>query len=167
MFDRPRFRCPRTCHRVLLVGAGVGITPLCALAEGLDHEPGDATVLCRYSREPLFAQEFVALADSLTVADSDATAAYLQGAGATAGWQRCWVIQPGQGADHVHDIEVPDAANRRHAGKLSARTPRSASNRPHASGPADPGVSVIGQQTPPNRAGNLSRRCGRAGPAAR
>ena len=48
---------------MLLIGAGVGITPLRALAEALDYRPGDATVLYRYSHEPLFAAEFDALAD--------------------------------------------------------------------------------------------------------
>jgi predicted ferric reductase len=32
----------RSRHRVALIGAGVGITPLRALAEGLDYAPGDA-----------------------------------------------------------------------------------------------------------------------------
>ena len=53
----------RTRHKVLLIGAGVGITPLRALAEGLEYRPGDATVIYRYRDEPLFAAEFDALAD--------------------------------------------------------------------------------------------------------
>ena len=52
----------RTRARVALIGAGVGITPLRALAEGLDYAPGDAVVLHRYATEPLFAAEFDALA---------------------------------------------------------------------------------------------------------
>jgi ferredoxin-NADP reductase len=40
-----------------LIGAGVGITPLRALAEGLDYAPGDAILLQRYTDEPLFARE--------------------------------------------------------------------------------------------------------------
>ncbi|GAA3609163.1 ferredoxin reductase family protein [Microlunatus ginsengisoli] len=51
--DRARDR-----HRVLLMGAGVGITPLRALAEGLDYRPGEAVVLQRFSDRPLFAAEF-------------------------------------------------------------------------------------------------------------
>ena len=43
------------------MGAGVGITPLRALAEGLDYAPGDATVLHRHRATPLFADEFDAL----------------------------------------------------------------------------------------------------------
>jgi predicted ferric reductase len=49
----------RTAERVALIGAGVGITPLRALAEDLD---GDVVVLHRFRAEPLFAREFAALA---------------------------------------------------------------------------------------------------------
>ncbi len=52
----------RAHHRVALIGAGVGITPLRALAEGLDYAPGAATVLHRYATNPLFAWEFGVLA---------------------------------------------------------------------------------------------------------
>jgi predicted ferric reductase len=52
----------RSRRRVALIGAGVGITPLRALAEGMDYAPGDATVLHRYTRQPLFAREFDVLA---------------------------------------------------------------------------------------------------------
>ncbi len=51
----------RTRRKVLLVGAGVGITPLRSLAEGLAYAPGDATVIYRYSTEPLFLREWQAL----------------------------------------------------------------------------------------------------------
>jgi predicted ferric reductase len=54
----PRARSRRA---VALIGAGVGITPLRALAEGLDYAPGQAIVLHRYTTEPLFAPEFDAL----------------------------------------------------------------------------------------------------------
>ena len=37
----------RTRQRLLLIGAGVGITPIRALAEGLDYAPGDAVLLQR------------------------------------------------------------------------------------------------------------------------
>lgn len=47
----------RSRHKVLLIGAGVGVTPLRALAEGLGYEPGDATLLYRYRDEPLFVEE--------------------------------------------------------------------------------------------------------------
>jgi predicted ferric reductase len=48
----------RTSDRVALIGAGVGITPLRALAEDLD---ADVVVLHRFRHEPLFAREFAVL----------------------------------------------------------------------------------------------------------
>jgi predicted ferric reductase len=48
----------RTRRRVVLIGAGVGITPLRALAEELDYAPGDAALLYRFSGRPLFEREF-------------------------------------------------------------------------------------------------------------
>ena len=51
----------RTRPKVLLAGAGVGITPLRALAEGLDYAPGDAILLQRYTGEPLFSRELQVL----------------------------------------------------------------------------------------------------------
>ncbi|MEU7812572.1 hypothetical protein [Pseudonocardia sp. NPDC049154] len=51
---------PRTRDRVALIGAGVGITPLRALAEGLPYAPGDAVLLHRGA--PLFTAEFDVLA---------------------------------------------------------------------------------------------------------
>jgi predicted ferric reductase len=47
----------RTQPKVLLAGAGVGITPLRALAEGLEYAPGEAIMLQRYTAEPLFKTE--------------------------------------------------------------------------------------------------------------
>ena len=52
----------RTRHKVALIGAGVGVTPLRALAEGLDYRWGDAVLLQRYVGRPLFASEFATLA---------------------------------------------------------------------------------------------------------
>jgi predicted ferric reductase len=52
----------RTRRRVLLAGAGVGITPLRALAEGLDYAPGEVALLHRYTGEPLFSHELQVLA---------------------------------------------------------------------------------------------------------
>jgi predicted ferric reductase len=52
----------RTQRRVLLAGAGVGITPLRALAEGLEYAPGEAIMLQRYTAEPLFKAELATLA---------------------------------------------------------------------------------------------------------
>jgi predicted ferric reductase len=48
----------RTRPRVALIGAGVGITPLRALAEELDYAPGDAVLLYRFADRPLFEREF-------------------------------------------------------------------------------------------------------------
>jgi predicted ferric reductase len=53
----------RTHKRVALIGAGVGVTPLRALAEGLDYAPGDAVMLHRFRDEPLLRDEFRQLAD--------------------------------------------------------------------------------------------------------
>ena len=53
---------PRTCPKVAFIGAGVGITPLRALAEALPYAPGDAVLLQRATERPLFAREFDALA---------------------------------------------------------------------------------------------------------
>jgi predicted ferric reductase len=47
----------RTQRKVVLAGAGVGITPLRALAEGLEYAPGEAIMLQRYTAEPLFSRE--------------------------------------------------------------------------------------------------------------
>ncbi len=48
---------PRTKRRLAFIGAGVGVTPLRALAEGLDYESGDAVYLERFTETPLFAPE--------------------------------------------------------------------------------------------------------------
>jgi predicted ferric reductase len=52
----------RTQRKVVLAGAGVGITPLRALAEGLEYAPGEAIMLQRYTAEPLFGRELEVLA---------------------------------------------------------------------------------------------------------
>jgi ferredoxin-NADP reductase/DMSO/TMAO reductase YedYZ heme-binding membrane subunit len=51
----------RTRRGVALIGAGVGITPLRALAEGLPAGPGDCVLLHRWTTEPLFVDEFEVL----------------------------------------------------------------------------------------------------------
>src|SRR4051794_3990875 len=53
----------RTRPKVALIGAGVGVTPLRALAESLDYAPGDAVLLYRYADRPLFQGELQRLAD--------------------------------------------------------------------------------------------------------
>jgi ferredoxin-NADP reductase len=52
----------RTQRKVLLAGAGVGITPLRALAEGLEYAPGEAILLQRHTAQPLFEGELRTLA---------------------------------------------------------------------------------------------------------
>ncbi|MBS42716.1 MAG: oxidoreductase [Nocardioides sp.] len=52
----------RTRRGVLLIGAGVGITPLRALAEGLSYAPGECTILYRFSGAPVFRHELEVLA---------------------------------------------------------------------------------------------------------
>jgi predicted ferric reductase len=51
----------RSRRKVALIGAGVGITPIRALAEGLAYEPGDAVLLHRHTGRPLFARELAVL----------------------------------------------------------------------------------------------------------
>src|SRR6185312_8385120 len=53
---------PRTRAKVAFIGAGVGITPLRALAEALPYAPGDAVLMQRAARRPLFTREFDVLA---------------------------------------------------------------------------------------------------------
>jgi predicted ferric reductase len=52
----------RTRRHVALIGAGVGITPLRSLAEGLSYAPGEAVLVHRYADRPLFGREFAVLA---------------------------------------------------------------------------------------------------------
>ncbi len=52
----------RSRRGVVLAGAGVGITPLRALAEGLPYLPGEVVLLQRFSDEPLFVAELEVLA---------------------------------------------------------------------------------------------------------
>jgi len=52
----------RTRPGVALIGAGVGIAPLRALAEGLGYAPGEAVYVERYTDTPLFAREIDTLA---------------------------------------------------------------------------------------------------------
>jgi predicted ferric reductase len=52
----------RIRRRVAFIGAGVGVTPLRALAEGMHYAPGEAVLLHRFTERPLFDQEFAVLA---------------------------------------------------------------------------------------------------------
>jgi predicted ferric reductase len=47
----------RSHRRIALIGAGVGLTPLRALAEGLPYAPGEAILIERFTTQPLFASE--------------------------------------------------------------------------------------------------------------
>ena len=51
----------RTRRGIALIGAGVGLAPLRALAEELDYAPGEAVLLHRFTTQPLFAAELNAL----------------------------------------------------------------------------------------------------------
>jgi ferredoxin-NADP reductase len=53
----------RSRNKVALIGAGVGMAPIRALAEGLQYAPGDAVLLQRYTDHPLYAAELDHLAD--------------------------------------------------------------------------------------------------------
>lgn len=60
LFEGPHGRLSaraRSQHKVALIGAGVGMAPLRALAEGLDYAPGEALLLQRYTTDPLFERE--------------------------------------------------------------------------------------------------------------
>jgi predicted ferric reductase len=52
----------RTRRKIAFIAAGVGITPLRALAEELDYAPGDAVLLYRFTDRPLFERELGVLA---------------------------------------------------------------------------------------------------------
>ena len=53
----------RTRRKVALIAAGVGVTPLRALAEELDYAPGDAVLLYRFRAKALFDRELASLAE--------------------------------------------------------------------------------------------------------
>jgi predicted ferric reductase len=97
---------PRTRRRLLFIGAGVGITPLRALAEGMHYRPGEATLLHRWTDDPLFAAELRDLADHRGLWVVDLT-----------GHRRArdsWLGSTVQGIDDVAALRnlVPDVAER-------------------------------------------------------
>lgn len=53
----------RTRSKVAFIGAGVGVTPLRSLAEGLDYQHGAAVYVERFRDQPLFAREIDDLAE--------------------------------------------------------------------------------------------------------
>jgi ferredoxin-NADP reductase len=95
---------------VALFGAGVGITPLRALAEGLDYAPGDAVLLQRFHDQPLFAHEL-----ELIARERGLRVVGLPGPRRSAhSWLGTW---PGSDLDGVDDLTalrrwVPDIAER-------------------------------------------------------
>jgi predicted ferric reductase len=96
----------RSRRRVAMIGAGVGITPLRALAEALDHRPGEAVLLQRFTREPLFTEELSVLA-----AERGLDVLYLPG---RRRFEGSWL---GDGMGPVSDLAaltywVPDIAER-------------------------------------------------------
>ena len=95
----------RTRPKVLLMGAGVGITPIRALAEGLAYAPGDAVLLQRSTSEPLFEAELAALAQ-----ERGLTAWSLPGRRTREGS----VLGPQAGSDELTALLrwVPDVAER-------------------------------------------------------
>ena len=52
----------RTRRKLALIGAGLGLSPLRALAEGLEYAPGEAVLLHRHTRDLLFEHELDVLA---------------------------------------------------------------------------------------------------------
>jgi ferredoxin-NADP reductase len=96
----------RTRPKVALIGAGVGVTPLRALAEALEYAPGEAVLLYRYSGRPLFQHEFEQLA-----ADRGLEVLWLPGHRRAPG---SWL---GEGVSSADDLTaltrwVPDIADR-------------------------------------------------------
>lgn len=96
----------RTREKVVFIGAGVGIAPLRALAEGLDYDHGDAVMLYRYTSTPIFQREFAVLA-----AEKGLVMNYLAGSRRS---PDSWL---GASAGSLSDVEalrhlVPDLAER-------------------------------------------------------
>ena len=97
----------RTRRKVLLMGAGIGITPMRALLEGLDQRPGDVTVIHRASNSSQ-----LWLADELTQLAAQRGARYLTVQGPRVPGRSSWL--PASAA-HLTDAQgllhlVPDVA---------------------------------------------------------
>jgi len=95
----------RSRRRVAFIGAGVGVTPLRALAEALEYAPGDAVLLHRFTGRPLFERELRILA-----AERGLQVVWLPGHRRSA---RSW-LGDGVPADDVTALcrWVPDVADR-------------------------------------------------------
>ena len=98
----------RSRRKVLLMGSGIGITPLRALLEDLDQGPGDVTVVHR-----VHARADAVLADELAALAASRGARYLLVEGPRVPGRASWL--PAQ-ARHLTDVEalrelVPDVAD--------------------------------------------------------
>lgn len=100
----------RTRRKVALIGAGVGITPIRALAEGLAYAPGEAVLLQRFRDRPLFSREL-----GLIARERGLKVLELPGPRRSAhSWLGSW---PGSNLEGVDDLTalrhwVPDIAER-------------------------------------------------------
>ncbi len=98
----------RSRRKVLLMGSGIGITPMRALLEELDQRPGDVTVLHR-----VHTRRDAVLADELAALAAARGARYLLVEGPRVRGRASWL--PDQ-AGHLGDVEalrqvVPDIAD--------------------------------------------------------
>jgi ferredoxin-NADP reductase/DMSO/TMAO reductase YedYZ heme-binding membrane subunit len=98
----------RSRRKVLLMGSGIGITPLRALLEDLEQAPGDVTVVHR-----VHARADAVLADELAALAASRRARYLLVEGPRVPGRASWL--PAQ-AHHLTDVEglrelVPDVAD--------------------------------------------------------
>ncbi len=99
----------RTRRKVLLMGAGIGITPLRALLEGLEQSPGDVVVIHRASTR----KQFV-LGEEMHELATQRGARYVTVEGRRVAGRDTWLPQS---AAHLSDAEalhqlVPDVAER-------------------------------------------------------
>lgn len=96
----------RTRDRVAFIGAGVGVTPLRALAQGLDYAPGDAVMLNRFRDRPIMQEEIELLA-----ADRGLELLWLPGPRRSA---ESWLGQHAGSTDDLTSLTfwVPDIAER-------------------------------------------------------
>ncbi len=98
----------RTRRKVLLIGSGIGITPLRSLLEELDQAPGDVTVIHRVR-----SSQGAVLREELDVLAAEKGARYLLVEGPRVADRESWLpVQAG----HVGDVEallevVPDLAD--------------------------------------------------------
>jgi ferredoxin-NADP reductase len=99
----------RTQRKVLLMGGGIGITPLRALLEGLEQGPGDVVVIHRASDH-----DGLVLSGELAALAQERGARYLTVAGPRIRGRESWLPQV---AAHLTDGQalaqlVPDVAER-------------------------------------------------------